>query len=163
MQSLGDSLGVFSAAVVTNPDGSIVAGNYTESDGWSHVFRWTATEGMQPIPDAPNTARTIVYGMSDNGNAIVGAAGNNAYSIACLWTPSLGTVNLNTYLTSIGISRPAGWTLTSAEGISADGMTIVGRAQYGVESYASWTVTLPSPSTAALLLLAAPLSLRRRR
>ena len=45
---------------------------------------------------------------------------------AFLWTQTLGMVDLNNYLPTLGNINLSGWELREARGISADGSTIVG-------------------------------------
>jgi hypothetical protein len=63
-------------------------------------------------------------------------------------------VNLRSFLVSQGLDL-AGWTLTSAEGISADGLTIVGTGVNPAGNQEAWMATIPEPSTIALAALSA--------
>jgi hypothetical protein len=57
----------------------------------------------------------------------------------------------------------SGWTLTSAEGISGDGITIVG---WGIDPQGNtqaWIATLPEPTVACTILSACIWGLTRRR
>ena len=63
-----------------------------------------------------------------------------------LWTSSLGMVDLNAYLPSLGINL-TGWTLNSANAVSGDGRTVVGTGKHNGLTEA-WVAHLPSPTAA---------------
>ena len=75
-------------------------------------------------------------------------------SRAVMWTSTLGSVDLNSYLPTLGVNL-TGWNLTGATGISYDGSVILGDGTFnGVE--ATWIVSgvsIPEPSTVLLLAL----------
>ncbi len=95
-------LGGYKAHDVSD-DGSVIIG----SDG-----RWTESGGWQDIG-------FYAYGISADGSVIVGSEG-------LIWDEEHGTRNLKDVLENDYGVPLIGWTLTSAEGISADGLTIVG-------------------------------------
>jgi len=80
-----------------------------------HVFRYTVAT-PQSLGTGGFQAR---FGVNQDGSVVVFSGGAN------MWTSTLGLVDLNSYLPSIGISL-MGWALTDAMGVSADGRTIVG-------------------------------------
>jgi uncharacterized membrane protein len=104
------------------------------------AFRWTAHEGLAALPglDVGNYACSA----SGDGHVIVGVTddGGGSYGRAFLWTASLGTVDLNTYLAALGVNL-TGWTLKEARGISADGQTIVGSGAHNGH-WEAWVVRL---------------------
>jgi len=54
-------------AQVISDDGSAVAGNFIDTKGIWHIFRWTKTEGIQDlgtVHDAKNGGGAYVVGMS---------------------------------------------------------------------------------------------------
>ena len=55
-----------------------------------------------------------------------------------------------------------GWTLFNAEGISADGMTIVGNGLNPAGQSEPWIAVVPEPSALIPLLALAALAARRR-
>jgi len=64
-----------------------------------------------------------------------------------MWTPSLGMVDLNIYLASLQLDL-TGWTLTTANGVSADGRTIVGTGTHNGQTeawVAQWSSSTPLP------------------
>ena len=72
---------------------------------------------------------------------VVGSMLTSAFqNYAFLWTPSLGMVNLNEYLPTVGVNLD-GWTLIEATGLSVDGRTIVGQGNRG-DGYGAFAVYL---------------------
>jgi probable HAF family extracellular repeat protein len=133
--------------------GDIYAGSTTEAALWSDAT------GLQELGRLDGQRDSAAVAVSADGSIVVGYSGTRAF----LWTSDLGMVDLNAYLTGLGIDL-TGWTLNNAADISADGLTIVGT---GIHEYApgltrteGWVVTIPSPGAAMLLL---PLLVQRRR
>lgn len=96
----------------------------------------------------------VVMGMSDAGDAFVGVQ-FGAGEMAVYWSASLGLVNLQEHLISLGLgSQLDGWTLTRADGISADGLTIIGQGIHnGVsEAFVVSLAAIPEPSTYAIMV-----------
>jgi probable HAF family extracellular repeat protein len=146
MQNLGTLPGgLFSQAPTTNFDGSVVVGSANPAglgNSTYHAFRWTSASGMQSLGTLLGGVSTA-NGVSDDGSVVVGDAGGRAF----LWTPSLGLVDLNTYLPSLGVDL-TGWDLTLAKAVSGDGSVIVGTGYFNGSARA-WRVTgIPEPSTA---------------
>ncbi len=125
----------------TSTDGSTVVGvAYTAGVG--SAFRWTDTGGYQELGLLPGAAKASAWRCSADGTVIIGACYFEYPDMrAFLWTPSLGMVDLNEFLPSLGINLD-GWILTSTAGISADGLTITGRGKHnGVTE--SWVAVIP--------------------
>jgi uncharacterized membrane protein len=82
---------------------------------------------------------------SANGSIIVGASTNQAFH----WTQKTGMVSLKETLIGEGLDVN-GWTLTSANAISADGFTIVGNGINPSGQSEAWVANLepiPEPLT----------------
>jgi hypothetical protein len=62
-------------------------------------------------------------------------------------------LSLQNVLVSLGVTNLDGWTLTRAEGISPDGLTIVGAGGHNGRLEA-WVATIPEPSTMVLGIIA---------
>jgi len=125
-------------------DGSTVVG-YGGTSGFTGIraFRWTSAGGMVSLGAPPGMA-SRAYGVSGNGQVVVGVLMSPDH--AMLWTSSLGMVDLNTYLPSLGINL-TGWTLTAANGVSGDGQTLVGTGTHHGSTEA-WVAHLPAPAAA---------------
>jgi probable HAF family extracellular repeat protein len=110
------------------------------------IARYTAPAGMfanarLPQPDGfffPT--QSFALAVSEDGNTIVGNSGiGNGGGIvdAFIWTPATGIVFLSDYVATLGITIPTGFTLYSANAISADGLTIGGQ---GIDPTGSFVV-----------------------
>jgi probable HAF family extracellular repeat protein len=142
-----------SVASAVSGDGQTVVGFsqlFPPPSGFGAItgaYRWTQTTGLVPLFSDENTS--YASAVNYDGSRIVGASNDHAV----MWTSTLGSVDLNTYLPTLGVNL-TGWNLTGATGISYDGSVITGTGTFnGVE--ASWIVSnnsVPEPST---LLVAA--------
>jgi uncharacterized membrane protein len=174
--------------VFVSADGSVAAGSDTTPFA-EDAFRWTAAEGVTSlgtsnfVRDMTPDGRVIVgaefrwtlegglsalpfnaEAVSDDGNVMVGTIfGSTRPGI---WFDG-AVVDLQPYLTGLGLDL-TGWTLTTADVISADGMTIAGRGLPPDPSMSgAWVAVIPEPSTwllggTALLIGAVVARLRRR-
>jgi uncharacterized membrane protein len=142
-------------ALAVSSDGSVVVGTgYSNPDtGGIEAWRWTAATGVQGIGCIDDFGCGPAYGfaLSDDGNVVVGASGFGFDRLATIWTPAGGMQLLSDYAAAQGVSIPAGWTLSSAGGVSADGKTIGGWG-LGPVSMGSWVIDLhDAPPTEAVL------------
>jgi uncharacterized membrane protein len=126
-QGLGDLPGgsVGSAALAVSSDASVVVGFAEGTDG-TEAVRWTHGAGLeglgQPTASEPFSKAT---GVSEDGSVIVGTAVTGDGGRGFRWTTGSGHTFLGTY--SCFLCDPA----TTADGISADGLSVVGS---GLES-----------------------------
>lgn len=157
MQSLGllSPGDTGSSAWGVNANGSVVAG----SSG-SNAVIWI-NGVVQNIGMLPGATNAIAYTLSDDGSLVGGYSFFGNEATATLWSQTLGTVDLNTYLPTIGVDL-TGWELDYTRDISADGTTIIGDGLFNGE-LRSWVVTIPSPGSVALLGLGGLMAARRRR
>ena len=135
-----------SYAFGVSSDGSAVTGWSYNAEANSVAFRWTAQGGMVALGTLPTGTGSAANAISADGATVVGRADAAGLQHAFLWTAGTGLVDLNTYLPTLGLNL-AGWTLTTSNGVSADGRTIVGSGTFGASSEA-WIVTLPAPCPA---------------
>jgi len=95
-------------------------------------------------------------GVSSDGSVIVGCGNSASGMEAFLWDDVNGMRNLRTVLVDSGLDL-TDWQLTSATGISADGLTIVGYGTNPSGQTEGWIATnissgepIPEPSTIVL-------------
>ena len=115
-----------SAALGLNSDGSVVAGGMT-SGQVGRAFRRVGSGPLQDLGVLPNESHSIAYGVSGDGNTVVGASEHavqgGVSGQAFRWTQGGG-------MQGLGYLRPSGYS-SQAYGISRDGSTIVGTSQSG--------------------------------
>jgi probable HAF family extracellular repeat protein len=128
---LGDLPGesFFSQPYAVSSDGSVVVG-WSDSAAVAgyEAFRWTEGGGMAGLGVLPGFTSSLAYGASTGGSIVVGKSSDMTGSAAFLWDATHGMRSLRDVLVSdygLGASL-AGWSLTSANDISADGQFIVG-------------------------------------
>jgi probable HAF family extracellular repeat protein len=102
-------------------DGSVVVGNSGQQ-----AFRWTTSGGMVGLGFLPGGFYSQANGVSDDGSVVVGYSNSANEGGAFRWTTSGGMRNLQDVLTTDFGLNLTGWELSEANGISADGLTIVG-------------------------------------
>lgn len=150
----------FSTAFATSADGSIVVG--TSANGSeSEAFRWTADEGMVGLGHVPGAYQSLAYATSGDGSVVVGFARTASGPEAFVWRFGSGMRSLSHELTRRGADL-TGWTLTSANAISADGSVIVGSGINPSGYGEAWRAVVPEVDTnsmsiaslVALLLIA---------
>ena len=116
------------------------------------AYRWTQSTGLVPLffdDEDTSHASAVNY----DGSRIVGTSTGPTGSRAVMWTSTLGSIDLNTYLLTLGVNL-TGWNLTDADGISSDGSVISGNGTFNGEQ-AAWIVSaIPVPEPSTLLLAA---------
>ena len=115
--------------IAVSSDGNVILGkseHYSDTSALVTTIRpflWSSATGMVELPAAIKHLHSL--SLSGDGTIVAGARFDIATStkVACIWTATLGLIDLKTYLTGQGIDM----TLRnpSACGISADGHTIV--------------------------------------
>ena len=156
MIGLGDLPGgeVRSSAFGISADGSTIVGfssNRFSSIGRGfQAFRWTLSEGMIDLGSLPGAIEIIAFDVSGDGSTIVGRAFSETGEEAFVWDQQAGMQNLQQVLTDdLGLDLD-GWTLGRADGISDDGLTIVGVGTNPSGFTEAWIAIIPEPSTALL-------------
>jgi probable HAF family extracellular repeat protein len=157
MVGLGDLPGgaFGSAALGISADGSVIVGQGTSASGLE-AFRWTAGGGMIGLGDLPTGAfQSKANAVSADGSVIVGESyAGPGIRAAFIWDETNGMRRLDTVLSvDLGLDL-TDWELLSAEGISADGRTIVGTGYNPIHGafIASWIAVIPEPDTALLVM-----------
>jgi len=140
-------------------DGNVVVGVSNTDEMGPRAFRWTKHTGMVAIDETPFRI-SYATGVSADGGVIVGAATVDDVDSAFIWTEDDGMLILQDWLVAeYGLGAElAGWTLTKANAVSADGRAIVGEGTNPTGNREGWLVRLdpvPEPATAATAILAA--------
>jgi probable HAF family extracellular repeat protein len=155
MVPLGDLPGGFfgSGADAISGDGSTIVGSGRSvlSGGALEAFRWTDALGMQALGDLPggdfySAARATSY----DGTIVLGFGSSAAGTMAFVWDEAQGMRDLQEVLTAhhdLG-NAMAGWQLSSASGISDDGLSLVGWGSNPDGNTEAWLVRLDRPLTA---------------
>lgn len=137
--STGETAG---AALAITPDGnSIVGSSVTTAGDNLHAFLWTTGGGASLLGFLFGGDISDATAISADGNIVVGFSNwtTNGFNQGFVWTLLTGMVALP----SVNIGAPGG----SANGISADGSTIVGASRGNEEEPAQhavyWTEVIP--------------------
>ncbi len=143
--------GSFSYAYGVSADGSTIVG-MSYSDFGLEAFRWTADGGMIGLGDLPGRPdyNSKANDVSADGSVIVGRGQSLLGYEAFLWDETNGMRNLKEVLTTDFGLDLAGWQLTEANAVSADGRTIVGNGINPDGFEEGWIAVVPEPSTFTL-------------
>ena len=138
--------GTGTEALGLSPDGSAATGDgYIDTLASAfRAFRWTAASGMQDLGVLSGGLNSQGRAISADNSIIVGTSDSTIGARAFLWTRTFGMVDLNTYLSSLGLDL-TGWSLTQASGISADGSAIAGYGEFNGATRAFLVSKIPAP------------------
>jgi hypothetical protein len=123
-------------------DGSVVVGGSTTANdvhNWQ-ATRWTQNGGIVGLGDglSPGDKSSASNAVNANGSVGIGCSGlNGACNHLFLWTAAYGIKSVQARLTAKGVSTTS-WTLTSSQGLSADGQVIVGSTMAFVPERFMW-------------------------
>ena len=153
--SLGDLPGGIEDGIAHNVtfDGSTIVGRSNSANGYEG-FRWTEAGGMEPLGDLPGGMFVSTpLDVTDDGSTIIGYS-HTGISVsggeeAFIWDTIHGMRNLKQVLQADYGLDLAGWTLTRANAMSADGTVIVGDGIIG-DARRGWVAVIPEPSCLAL-------------
>jgi probable HAF family extracellular repeat protein len=148
------------AAYAVSADGSVVAGGSRTEFG-QHPARWTSA-GVVALGVPSGANKSWAVDMSADGSLIAIWGDVIGGSGAYLWDPAHGIRLLSDVLTNDYGLDLTGWTLRDVDGISADGLTLVGAGTNPSGHTEAWIAHIPEPATASLFVLAALLFRRRR-
>jgi len=165
MVGLGDLPGGLfrSTARGVSADGGVVVGDSSSAasgDFFTEAFRWTSGGGMVGLGDLPGGPfRSLALGVSADGNVVVGWSmialmGSEAF----VWTQANGMERLIDVLMANGATGLTGWTLESAQAISANGQWVVGFGTNPVGASEAFLANItPVPIPAAVWLFGSAL------
>ena len=143
-----------SVAWAVSADGSSVVG-YSYTGTWGkplqEVYRWTEETGMVGLG-----FYAWAWDVSADGSVIVGDKSGWVY----VWDEQHGARELEEVLLGGGVDL-TGWDLWTAEGVSADGQTIVGAAYNPAGKLEAYVAHIPEPVTLALLIGSLACAVRR--
>jgi probable HAF family extracellular repeat protein len=146
-----------SFANAVNADGSVVVGGSTSADNVQNyeAVRWTKNSGMVGLGYLSGDNFSDSNAVNADGSVIVGCSGSGgACNQEFLWTAVDGMKSVQALLAAKGVST-TGWTLTSAQGVSADGQVIVGVGVDPSGRQQGWIATLGPPRVPFLAFSAA--------
>jgi probable HAF family extracellular repeat protein len=128
-QGLGDLPGgdFYSEANAVSADGATVVGTSGSANSYHEAFRWTQTAGLQGLGSLPGTAfDSDAYAVSSDGSVVVGYSASGLSGEAFRWTQAGGMVGLG------DLPPPPHYIdfPSQAMGVSADGLLVVGTANY---------------------------------
>ena len=144
-------------------DGSVIVGRnalFPQSSidpqgqpGPDQAFRWTEALGTVGLGCLPGDNASDALAVSGDGTIVVGWSGMHdlRYKHAFIWTADDGMRDLLEVLCTDYAIDMAGWTLTEAVDISADGRTIVGNGFNPEGHEEAWVAVIPEPATLALV------------
>jgi uncharacterized membrane protein len=127
-------------ADAVSADGLVIAGSLEGSKGF---FRWTSESGMVKLPVHTGS----VTGISADGSIVIGNGQlvANGPSGAIIWDAVHGARLLKSALADEwGVGLP-GWTFSSVQDISADGLTLVGFGWNPQSARRAWSITIEPP------------------
>jgi probable HAF family extracellular repeat protein len=114
-----------SAAYAISGDGTVIVGQSNIPNA-RQAFRWTSSGGMVGLASPGGGPESIAWGVSNDGNKIVGegydAPGNNG-KVACSWSGNSVSVIGNSV-------QGSGLKPLTARAVSASGSVIVGQGTY---------------------------------
>jgi uncharacterized membrane protein len=150
-------------ATGVSTDGTVIVGEGAWTAGRYQPFRWTESEGAV-VP--PGTDSFTVYGLSGDGQVMIGTSGlvaarspaggpgtlginGRAYDTNTNGTVIVGTGDAGAFVWNRGTVQllsalvdTTGWTALDARGVSADGKTVVGSGQHNGK-LEGWIARLP--------------------
>ncbi len=118
-------------------DGSVIVGKDFDT-----AFRWAEVGGFEDLGALPSSfVSSIAHAVSADGSIVVGSSSSDT-SGAFIWDPSNGMRELQAVLVNeLGLGL-TGWTLLSAEAVSADGRTVAGYGTNPSGKREAWVATL---------------------
>ncbi len=152
LRGLGDLPGGddYSMATGVSADGATVVGESASASGYE-AFIWDAQNGLRGLGDRPGgDFRSRAAAVSEDGSIVVGFSAAASGFEAFIWDEDHGMRDLEIVLSALGVDLD-GWTLQSAEDISADGRTIIGMGINPDGFTEAWIAVIPEPGTGLLL------------
>ncbi|MBC7772727.1 MAG: hypothetical protein H7210_09560 [Pyrinomonadaceae bacterium] len=147
-----------------SPDGSVIVGSFTRTqDAEQLAYRWTQDQGYEILAAFPGSIPTTPNSVAADGRTIVGYGVLNGERFAVIWLPDGSIHRMDDFLASLGTDTTDWSELHDATAISDDGLTIIGNGRHGLRGVEGWTVHVPSPTSAMVLMVLALPRARRAR
>lgn len=130
----GSGIGTYSVAKAVNADGSVIVGQSSSNTVVNPIFgvsgeafRWTQGGGMVGLGAInPTDFESAALAVSADGSVVVGYSVDQTFTWqAFRWKADTGMKSVLSLLAAAGVNV-TGWSLDQANGVSADGNTIVG-------------------------------------
>jgi uncharacterized membrane protein len=130
--------------VALSRNGTVAAGLSVDASGHERAFRWMAATGPVALATSSAYVGATPTAIAADGGRIAGWAGpaGGGPDVAILWDASGRLRAVSDLLSNDAVAATAGWSLTRAHGISADGRTIVGDGIDPDGTGRGWIVTL---------------------
>jgi probable HAF family extracellular repeat protein/VCBS repeat-containing protein len=138
-----------SRAEGVSSDGSVIVGSSLVGNS-NVAFRWTQASGMVSLGYPAGSLGSSAKAASADGTVVVGTVHYSDGDKAFYWTERTGMIILADYLLAQNVSGFSQWNLRSADGISADGLVIVGRGINPTGNTEAWLIRLSPENTASL-------------
>lgn len=157
--SLPSASSPWSSPRAISGDGGTIVG-LSNGDNTLEAVYWRAGTGFVSLGVPPPNQTLEPVAVSYDGSVIVGNRVTNGNLAPFYWSQATGAVDLQQLLLSHG-APVQGWSLRVVNGVSADGMTIIGGGVDPTGQTTGFIATIPAPAT--LLMLSALIVVRRRR
>ena len=143
MTQLGTLPGlVTSEAKAVNADGTVIVGTAT-LPGRTAALKWTNGVAAE-IGDLPGGFNFSSANACDSsGDVVVGRSSSDAGLEAVVWRNG-GMRIIRELLTAAGVTSHVGWSLSTANGVSADGLIVCGTGFNPAGESEGWVATLPA-------------------
>lgn len=151
------------SGIGVSDNGRFVVGYSNGLEPRSRAFAWSEADGLRALP-GPGNEIEDTYGLdvSDDGIVAVGFRRTNPQGpsavpkpVAVVWDARGAIKDLADLLASFGHDT-AGWTLVTADGVSADGRTITGEGINPQGQREGWVAVLPRFDACGPADIAAP-------
>jgi probable HAF family extracellular repeat protein len=138
-------IGVMPSGSVSQPYSMSGGGNTIVGSGngvgGARAFRWTNTGGMVNLGALPTGVESGARAVSGNAKVIVGYSDTFFGLRATIWPPAAPVTSISDFLAVYGANL-SNWTLLNANGVSTDGLTVVGTGT-GPGGQRGWVAHLP--------------------
>jgi probable HAF family extracellular repeat protein len=133
-----------SRARAVSADGSVVVGSSASSNGTAEAFRWQhgVMVGLGDLAGGDFASSALA--VAADGSVVAGVSKTGLGDEAFYWRADTGMQRLKDVLDNASVDTE-GWILSGAQGISADGLTIVGEGIDPLGREQGWIAFVPEP------------------